>query len=331
MAASSHKSFEDFSSAFKPVAGAASEPSRKPDAGRKKAPGEQNDDSRLFAEAVRGMTGKKSKPAKNQDDEAGLFAEAMRNVAGLGKKPGGAGKNTAAAPRGGRKDADKSGLSANQYKKTAELSGDPVAAEVAATDEDPESALFSGAVSGVKPLNRRGREVPPAIKKSAAAAGGPEAASAALEEFLHGKLEFAVEFTDEFIEGRVVGLDPLVVNKLRAGQYSPEAHLDLHGQNAAQAYDALLLFIRQSYQRGLRTLVIVTGRGRNSPDGVGILRERIQAWLTREPLKRVVLAFCTAQPHDGGAGALYAILRKYKKSHGKVQWDRCPRPEDLLI
>ena len=36
----------------------------------------------------------------------------------------------------------------------------------------------------------------------------------------------------------------------------------------------------------------------------------------------VVLAFCTAQPKHGGAGALYVLLRKYRKDRGKVRWDR---------
>jgi len=35
-----------------------------------------------------------------------------------------------------------------------------------------------------------------------------------------------------------------------------------------------------------------------------------------------VLAFCTAQPKDGGAGAIYVLLRKQKKNQGKIQWDK---------
>ena len=88
------------------------------------------------------------------------------------------------------------------------------------------------------------------------------------------------------------------------------------------------MFIAQkvaSYTMGKRHLLLVTGRGKNSPDGRGILRDEVQTWLTREPLRRVVLAFVTAQPRDGGAGALYVLLRKFKKSLGKVQWDRLPK------
>jgi len=39
-------------------------------------------------------------------------------------------------------------------------------------------------------------------------------------------------------------------------------------------------------------------------------------------LKRVVLAFSTAIPKHGGAGAVYVLLRKYKRSRGKILWER---------
>lgn len=64
-----------------------------------------------------------------------------------------------------------------------------------------------------------------------------------------------------------------------------------------QAFEALRGFFKGSWYKGLRTVLVVPGRGRNSPDGMGVLREKLQSWLTQDPFKRVVLAFCTAQPH----------------------------------
>ena len=118
------------------------------------------------------------------------------------------------------------------------------------------------------------------------------------------------------------GLDPMILGKMRAGQYSPEGHLDMHGMVAEEAYEALVSFLRASYNKGKRTVLLIPGRGKNSPEGYAVLRERVQEWLTHDPFKRVVLAFCTAQPKDGGAGALYVLLRKYKKNRGKIQWRR---------
>ncbi len=196
-----------------------------------------------------------------------------------------------------------------------------------AENPELEKRAFSKAMQGVAPLSSKGRELH--LKPDVHAAKVQVDHNLALQELIDGKLEFSLEYSGEFVECQVVGLDSLVLDKLKAGQYSPEAHVDLHGQNAEQAHTSLLHFIRNSYQRNLRNVIVVTGRGLNSPNGVSVLRDRIQSWLTREPFKRVVLAFCTARAHDGGPGALYVLLRKYKKSRGKIFWDRIPTQDEL--
>lgn len=42
----------------------------------------------------------------------------------------------------------------------------------------------------------------------------------------------------------------------------------------------------------------------------------------------MVLAFCTAQSHDGGPGSVYVLLRKYRKK-GRIYWERMPADADL--
>lgn len=186
-----------------------------------------------------------------------------------------------------------------------------------ATDEEN----FFAAMQGVDRLQGKGRDMQPLVEQKPRVAAVDEDP---LRDFLEGKIEFSLEFTEEFIEGHVLGLDPMTVGKLRAGQFSPEAHLDLHGLTAEAARDELLAFFRAAYYKGQRTVLLVPGRGLNSPNGVGVLRSRVQDWLTQDPLKRIVLAFCTARPQDGGAGAVYVLLRKFKKSGGKIRWDRAP-------
>ena len=190
-----------------------------------------------------------------------------------------------------------------------------------------EDINFFAAMQDVTPLSGKGREV-------AAEAPTPtppvQTPSNPLQEFIDGKLEFALAFTDEYVEGHVVGLDLMLVGKLQAGQFSPESHLDLHGMNAQQAFGALVGFFRAAYFKGQRTVLVVPGRGLNSPHGISILREKVQEWFTQEPLKRVILAFCTAKPSDGGAGALYVLLRKFRKGGGKIYWERRPVDPDLI-
>lgn len=193
--------------------------------------------------------------------------------------------------------------------------------------EDDELALFAQAVGSVEPMASKGRDIPVVLPKK----NGPGEASdiQALQDLVDGKIEFAMEMTEEYIEGHVIGLDQLVIAKMRAGNYHPEAHLDMHGLNANQAYERLVGFMRGAYYKGFRCVLVIPGRGKNSPDGMGVLRERLQLWLTQEPFKRVVLGFCTAQAIHGGPGTLYVLLRKYKKNRGKIHWDRLPMDPDL--
>lgn len=203
----------------------------------------------------------------------------------------------------------------------------PTAAEASAED-----SLFFSAMQGVAPVAGSGRQIqppPPPPLASDAEEDDDDADAKLMRLAVQGAIEFDLEMSDEYMRGFVRGLDSKIFQQLKAGSLSVEGHLDLHGQNADQARDALLFFMRGSYLAGRRVVLVIPGRGKNSPGGLGILRAQIQSWLTREPLRRIVLAFCTAQPRDGGTGALYVLLRKIRKSVGKVAWDTQMNWEDL--
>ncbi len=185
---------------------------------------------------------------------------------------------------------------------------------------EDELELFYKAMEGVKPLKDHGRDIVPRRGKSFREVFSEK--QNPLEKVLKGEVEFEVEFCTEYIQGNVKGLDPRILNKLKRGAYSPEAHLDLHGLILEDAWNILVDFIKGCYLQGKRCVLIITGRGKNSPFGKSILRENLQMWLTKDPFKRVILAFTTAQPKHGGTGAVYVLLRKYKKTKGKVHWDK---------
>lgn len=190
-------------------------------------------------------------------------------------------------------------------------------------DESREEELFLNAMQGVEKMDdNTGRQVAPETPppKTTIASSSDEARRD-LDRFMRGDIEFELEYTDEFLYGYVRGLDIKTFQRLKSGSLSVAAHLDLHGMTLDQAQENLLFFVRESYLQGYRCVLVVTGRGRNSPGGQSILRSETATWLTKDPLRRVVLAFCTAQPKDGGAGAIYVLLRKQKKTQGKVNWD----------
>lgn len=193
---------------------------------------------------------------------------------------------------------------------------------------DIDSNDFFQALKDVKPLSGKGRVVTP---EPPAPVPLRVSVSNSLQDLVDGKIEFAISGSEEFVEGHVVGLDLLTVGRLQARHYSPEAHIDLHGLNSEQAYQNLVGFFRSAYHKGVRTVLIVTGRGLNSPNGTPILRPKIQDWFVKEPFRRVVLAFCTAKQEDGGTGALYVLLRKYRKNAGKISWDIQPTDPDFFL
>jgi len=208
---------------------------------------------------------------------------------------------------------------------------DKPAAQLPADDDGAQDgSLFFSAMQGVSQIGGAGRQIqppPPPAPELPQDDADPEAKL--MRQAMQGNVDFELELSEEYMHGFVRGLDSKIFQQLKAGRLSAEGHLDLHGQNADQALDSLLFFMRESYLAGRRMVLVIPGRGKNSPHGLGILRQELQTWLTREPLRRIVLAFCTAQPRDGGTGALYVLLRKMKKNQGKVAWDKQMNWEDL--
>jgi DNA-nicking Smr family endonuclease len=106
---------------------------------------------------------------------------------------------------------------------------------------------------------------------------------------------------------RFAGIDRANAERLKRGRHKIEARLDLHGMTQDEAYRALLGFIRIARATGKRCVLVITGRGRI---GGGVLKAAVPRWLDEPALRPHLLAIATAQPRDGGAGALYVMLRR---------------------
>ena len=130
---------------------------------------------------------------------------------------------------------------------------------------------------------------------------------------MNGGAGFDVSDTREYVEGAIVGLDPRLLRRLRRGDFSWQAYLDLHGLTADEARPAVDSFLADAVRAGHRCVLLVHGRGRNSKDQTPVLKERLKVWLARGASARIVLAFATARPCDGGAGALYVLLRRDRR------------------
>lgn len=178
-----------------------------------------------------------------------------------------------------------------------------------------DTASFFNAMQGVTKLNgtSHGREVPAKTEVKTVHTLQQKNTQKSV-----ATINFEWEYSAEYMQGYVAGLDSKIFQQLKAGAFPVQAHLDLHGMTIEQAQDTLLFFARECYLQSKRCFLVVTGKGKNSPGGQAVLRQELQEWLTKEPLRQTVLAFCSAQPRDGGAGAVYVLLRKHDKKRGKI-------------
>jgi DNA-nicking Smr family endonuclease len=96
------------------------------------------------------------------------------------------------------------------------------------------------------------------------------------------------------------------MRRLRRGLYPVEDELDLHGFNQAEARRRLADFLARSRDGGCRCVRIVHGKGYRSGARGPVLKTAVNLWLRRH---EDVMAFVSARAIDGGAGAVYVLLR----------------------
>jgi DNA-nicking Smr family endonuclease len=129
---------------------------------------------------------------------------------------------------------------------------------------------------------------------------------------------FVVSHTPEYMEGRGYNVSPEVPRLLHRGEFSIQAHIDLHGFDVMAARDAMDSFLKESVSTGKTAVLIVHGRGLSSP-GEPVLKTRVFEWLTCGFWRKWVIAFTSARLCDGGTGGTYVLLRQrpIKKRFGK--------------
>ncbi len=122
--------------------------------------------------------------------------------------------------------------------------------------------------------------------------------------------QFEVRTVGMCVEGRRVDIRRGLVKDLKRGRWAIQAKLDLHGMVVEQARRTVQRFLQDAERRGMRALLIVTGKGERSRPFQGVLRHGLSEWLTDDPCRYKVLCFTSARPEDGGPGAFYVLLRR---------------------
>jgi DNA-nicking Smr family endonuclease len=176
---------------------------------------------------------------------------------------------------------------------------------------EDELILFRREMKGVCPLSGRENYVGQRAEPPLPREKSDEAeVMAQLADLVAGNVSFDLSSSDEHIEGIAFGLDRRLLKRLRQGYFAVQAHLDLHGKTRQEARDLVETFILDNRLSRRRCVLIVHGRGLNSKDHIPVLKESLKIWLAKGRIARSVLAFCSARATDGGAGAVYVLLRK---------------------
>ncbi len=104
--------------------------------------------------------------------------------------------------------------------------------------------------------------------------------------------------------------------RIARGHTAVEARIDLHGMTQARAHAVLLGFLASKQAEGLKTVLVITGKGRpgdaerHSDGERGVLRRLVPAWLGARDAAALVESYGEAAPPHGGGGALYVRLRR---------------------
>ena len=94
---------------------------------------------------------------------------------------------------------------------------------------------------------------------------------------------------------------------------------DLHGYSLDEANKKISILIKDSYNRGIRKLIIVTGKGLHSQNekdpyvskNLGILKYSVPEYIKNNiDLMKMIIKIEDAKLDDGGSGAFYIFLKK---------------------
>ena len=187
-----------------------------------------------------------------------------------------------------------------------------------------EQALFREAMQGAKPIARKKRvsssavNTAPAVtpakagaQASADSAGGPMDPRFRGDDKRRGSpVAPAPKAKPPLDAGRIADLDKRTGERFKRGEMAIDAKIDLHGLTQAEAHDKLQGFLAKAAAGGKRCVLIVTGKGAG---GWGVLRDAVPRWLNEPEMRRYLLAFSLAQSRHGGAGALYALLKRKRE------------------
>ncbi len=177
-----------------------------------------------------------------------------------------------------------------------------------------EDELFAREMAGVRRLRAEPTvrlRKPQKATASEAMQRRREAAEQNQDTDSDGLSESHVEWVEphDIIGWRGDGIAHGVFRRLKQGGYRLDARLDLHKHTVDQARRALIRFVLDCQTMDVRSALILHGKGERG-EQKAMIKSYTNHWLR---MMTEVLAFHSAQPWHGGAGALYVLIKKSEK------------------
>ena len=174
------------------------------------------------------------------------------------------------------------------------------------TITDAEHELFQTQMKDVKPLQVDRIEIYRDLENTRPYRDKTQYEQSEVSDTLSDVRETAQVSGEEFIFYSQNGLQYKTQKQLRQGKIPVDDHLDLHGLSIRESREELLEFINFAQKTHCRCIRLVHGKGYRAENGIPVLKNKINNWLRQHP---DVIAFSSAQPRDGGTGAVYILIK----------------------
>lgn len=179
-------------------------------------------------------------------------------------------------------------------------------------------ALWARVVGTAAPLKRRGVTPRPPAEKPEAPPLEPMAESVAAQPLPPRPPAPPPKPAPPIPRAAV--LDRQTARQLEKGRLEVEARLDLHGMRQRDAHAQLRRFLKTAQARGLKHVLVITGKGADpetrksfyEEEERGVLRSAVPRWLAEPDFAPLVVSYSPAPRRLGGDGALYVRLRKLR-------------------
>jgi DNA-nicking Smr family endonuclease len=193
-----------------------------------------------------------------------------------------------------------------------------------ASPADDDHHVWQYAAATIEPLKRAKGRFHPASEALASDTAKPKPSSsservAAKKRAAPALAEVPAPKPSRAAAPDLAHFDRNAARKIRGGRVEIEARVDLHGMRQHEAHAALKRFVMSCQSRGLRYVLIITGKGKaigsqaahigEAERERGVLKRNVPRWLEEPDLRAVVVSFTEAAVQHGGEGAIYVHLR----------------------